>query len=134
VKLKLSFSETVEHLRAHIAKRLNRKPDDVFLVADETMSQELLKFSHEPEEANKHPVAQLVKPGATVNFQIGRSSGVGPFIPGTAAASESAKVQTGTDTYLICTRSPHIFPPLSLYSLVFLKICSTAKTHQHFRY
>jgi hypothetical protein len=101
MKLNLSLSETVAQLRSHIAAHLHVAPEEVFLVADDAISRQLVQFSHEPDEANKYPVAQLVKPGDTVNFQIGRSTGVGPFISGGPAASELTVV--GTDTYKIST-------------------------------
>jgi hypothetical protein len=101
VKLKLSLSETVAQLRSHIAAQLQVAPEEVFLVADDAMSRQLVQFSHEPDEANKYPVAQLVNPGDTVNFQIGRSTGVGPFISVGPAASGLTVVET--DTYRIST-------------------------------
>lgn len=56
-KLKLSLSETVAQLRSHIAAQLQVAPEEVFLVADDAMSRQLVQFSHEPDEANKYPVA-----------------------------------------------------------------------------
>jgi hypothetical protein len=101
LNLKLSMSETVAQLRSQIAAEHQVAPEEVFLVADDAMSRQLVQFSHEPDEANKYPVARLVKPGDTVNFQIGCDTGVGPFISIGPAASELTVVEI--DTYKIST-------------------------------